>query len=110
MVADAIAWHHAAPGLALSLPSTQDPRSILARAAIYRLMTSDSAAVDLVDADPTYVKDNVEADDRILSVLRKILAAVDIVRAMRQRKSGTSILPNGMTALPSDERAAAHQG
>ena len=72
VVADAIAWHHAAPGLARSLPSAEDPRSILARAAIYRLITSDSAAVDLVNADPTYVKDYVEAYDRILSVLRKM--------------------------------------
>jgi hypothetical protein len=70
VVADAIAWHHAAPGLARSLPSAEDPRSILARAAIYRLITSDRAAVDLVGADPTYVKDHVDAHDRILSVLR----------------------------------------
>jgi len=70
VVADAVAWHHAAPDLARALPSAEDPRSMLARAAIYRLITSDRAAAEFLGADPTYVKKNVEAYDRILRVLR----------------------------------------
>lgn len=70
VVADAVAWHHAAPELARALPSAEDPRSMLARAAIYRLITSDRAAAEFLGADPTYVKNNVEAHDRILRVLR----------------------------------------
>ena len=48
VIADAIAWHQAGPGLTRLLPSVEDPRSMLARASIYRLVTADRAAAERV--------------------------------------------------------------
>lgn len=69
VVADAIAWHHASLGLARSLPFVEDPRSMLARAAIYRLITSDQAAAGRPGDQSTYLRENVEAHRRILKAL-----------------------------------------
>lgn len=69
VVADAVAWHRAGAQLVDHLPPDEDPRAMLARAAIYRLVTSDRAATRM--ADPSaYLKHNVAAHLRLLEVLR----------------------------------------
>ncbi|MGH3115917.1 MAG: TIGR02569 family protein [Gaiellales bacterium] len=70
VVADAIAWHKAGSDLARSLPSVEDPRSMLARAAIYRLITSDRTAAGRTEGKAKYLRDNVEANYRVLSAVR----------------------------------------
>jgi uncharacterized protein (TIGR02569 family) len=79
VVADAIAWHHASPDITRFLTPSDDPRSMLARAAIFRLITSDRAVRGPAgEADPAaspggpsrYLRANHEAHTRILAALR----------------------------------------
>ncbi len=46
MVVDALLWHGAPSLLSNALPGAEDRASLLARAALYRLITSDRLAVD----------------------------------------------------------------
>jgi uncharacterized protein (TIGR02569 family) len=69
VVADAIAWHGASPDLTNVVSTDDDPRSMLARAGLFRLITSDRAARRQVDPT-TYLLQNVAAHSRILDAIR----------------------------------------
>jgi uncharacterized protein (TIGR02569 family) len=69
VVADAIAWHHASYELVRLLPAAGDPHSMLARAAIYRLVAADHAAEQRM-SNGSYLSDNVTAHRRILRAIR----------------------------------------
>ena len=70
VVADAIAWHGATSALADALPDVDEPRSMLARAALCRLITSDRAALGLGDSAAAYLQENLAAHSRILDAIR----------------------------------------
>jgi uncharacterized protein (TIGR02569 family) len=72
VVADAIAWHKASPGLTRLLSTDDDPRSMLARAAIFRLIASDRAVASRPRDHSAYLQDNVHAHSRILAALRSM--------------------------------------
>ena len=72
VVADAIAWHRAGLDLTETLATDEDPRSMLARAAIFRLVTSDRAAATRPGDRSAYLQDNVAALSRVLAALRRI--------------------------------------
>lgn len=67
VVADAILWHGAGPGLVDCLGG--EARSMLARAAIYRLVTSDLAAARHEHDRSDYLAQEVNAQRRLLSVV-----------------------------------------
>lgn len=69
VVADAIAWHGADLDLARSLRADVDRRSMLARAAIFRLVTADRFATATTTTRTGYVDDEASAYARVLSVL-----------------------------------------
>jgi uncharacterized protein (TIGR02569 family) len=69
VVADAIAWHQAGPELVQRLPVVEDPLSMLARAAIFRLIAADRAATCRAGDKLTYLQGNVEAHARVLAAL-----------------------------------------
>ncbi len=68
-VADAVAWHGAGPDLARALPERRERKSLIARAAIYRLVTSDRIAGRLPGDRARFVADEVAAQERICAVL-----------------------------------------
>ncbi len=69
VVADAVAWRGAGPELARALPERRERKSLLARAAIYRLVTSDRIAGRL-PGDPTkFLADEIAAHGRICALL-----------------------------------------
>lgn len=70
VVADAIAWHGATSALADALSDGDERRSMLARAALFRLITSDRAALSLGDNASAYLRENLAAHSRILDALR----------------------------------------
>jgi uncharacterized protein (TIGR02569 family) len=71
VVADAIAWHGATSALADALSHDDDePRSMLARAALFRLITSDRAALGQGDKASVYLRENLTAHSRILEAIR----------------------------------------
>ena len=70
VVADAIAWHGATSALADALSDADEPRSMLARAALFRLITSDRAALGLGDSAAAYLQENLAAHSRILDAIR----------------------------------------
>ncbi len=71
VVVDAVAWFGADPALGLHLPE-QGRRSLLARAALYRLVTSDVAALSMSGLDrERYVKHNSQEFARLLSLVRR---------------------------------------
>jgi hypothetical protein len=75
VVADAIAWHDARPGLVGHLPGTDDDkRSMLARAAIYRLLTADRMLAGRPDRSARDVHDEMVAHRRILGAIRAELS------------------------------------
>ncbi len=70
VVADAVAWHGAGRSLldAFSLHEPTESRSMLARAALFRLLTADRVAA--ASADPaTYLHSNAEAYSSVCTVL-----------------------------------------
>jgi uncharacterized protein (TIGR02569 family) len=69
VVADAIAWHGATSALADALSDTDEPRSMLARAALFRLITSDRAALGRGDNASAYLQENLAAYSRVLEVI-----------------------------------------
>lgn len=71
VVADAIAWHDASLDLVDVLPHEGEARSLVARAAIYRLLTSDRAAGDRADQEE-YLRHTQEAYRRVLTALRSM--------------------------------------
>lgn len=70
VVADAIAWHGAGREVLYLLPRDVDRASLVARALIFRLITSDLVAADLGLRRSAYLQENVVAADRVLTVLR----------------------------------------
>jgi uncharacterized protein (TIGR02569 family) len=72
VVADAIAWHGATSALAdaLSDADADEPRSMLARAALFRLITSDRAALCQGDNATAYLQENLAAHSRVLEAIR----------------------------------------
>lgn len=72
VVVDAIAWHGATAVLADALPDTDEPRSMLARAALFRLITSDRAALGQGDNATAYLHENLAAHSRILETIRAL--------------------------------------
>jgi uncharacterized protein (TIGR02569 family) len=69
VVADAISWHGAGSEL-VDLPGlTADSRSMIARAGLYRLVTSDRAALRLGANRSSYLQQNRLAYQRICDVL-----------------------------------------
>lgn len=72
VVADAIGWHAAPPDLTEVLSRKDDPRSMLARAGLFRLITSDRAALRLIDDNPTYLRENLAAHSRVLEAIRSM--------------------------------------
>jgi hypothetical protein len=70
VVADAIAWHGATSALADALSDDGEPRSMLARAALFRLITSDRAALGQGDNAPAYLRENLAAHSRVLEAIR----------------------------------------
>ena len=70
VVADAIAWHAATSALADGMSDADDPRSMLARAGLFRLITSDRAALSRGDNASEYLRENLAAHSRILEALR----------------------------------------
>lgn len=70
VVADAVAWHGAGRPLleAFALHEPVESRSLLARAALFRLLTADRVAA--ANADPAaYLRSNAEAYRRVCSIL-----------------------------------------
>lgn len=70
VVADAIAWHQADFDLVRLIPPVAERRSLLARAALYRLITSDEAATQLAGEDSMYLRLTLDAHARIRDALR----------------------------------------
>jgi uncharacterized protein (TIGR02569 family) len=70
VVADAIAWHGATSALADALSDIDEPRSMLARAGLFRLITSDRAALSKGDHASAYLGDTLAAHSRILGAIR----------------------------------------
>jgi uncharacterized protein (TIGR02569 family) len=70
VVADAIAWHGASPALTDALSDADDSRSMLARAALFRLITCDRAALSRGTSASAYLRENLAAHSRILEALR----------------------------------------
>ena len=70
VVADAIAWHQASPDLIRFLSMADEPKSMLARAAVFRLITSDRAALSRSDDRTAYLRENVAAHTKILDAIR----------------------------------------
>jgi uncharacterized protein (TIGR02569 family) len=70
VVADAIAWHGAGSGLTSLLSTGHDPRSMLARAGLFRLVTSDRAAAGRGRDASRYLREHAEATSRILDAIR----------------------------------------
>lgn len=70
VVVDAVAWFGANPGLRHHLPEP-GRRSLLARAALYRLVTSDLAALSMSVADRAqYLQVNKAAYEQLLPLVR----------------------------------------
>ncbi|MCW2637524.1 MAG: hypothetical protein JWQ99_3891 [Blastococcus sp.] len=70
VVVDALLWHGAPPTLTAAMPSVEDRASLLARAAIYRLITSDRLAADMTpSARHSYLGTSVLDHERVLGVL-----------------------------------------
>lgn len=72
---DAVCWNAASPTLFQALPTDDDRESLLARAALYRLITSDRAAL----THPTkrrheYLRENAFAYERVLALLVRGIA------------------------------------
>jgi hypothetical protein len=70
VIADAIAWHGATSALTDALSDTDEPRSMLARAALFRLITSDRAALGQGANAAAYLQENLAAHSRILEAIR----------------------------------------
>jgi len=70
VVADAIAWHGATSALTDALSDDDEPRSMLARAGLFRLITSDRAALGQGDNASAYLQANLAAHSRILAAIR----------------------------------------
>ncbi len=70
VVADAIAWHGAPSALTAALSEDDEPRSMLARAALFRLITADRAALGQGDNARAYLRENVAAHARILEAIQ----------------------------------------
>ncbi len=70
VVVDAVLWHRAPPELLEAVPDGDDRTSLLARAAMYRLITSDRLAVS---AEPEerreYLRSAAADHDRVLGLL-----------------------------------------
>jgi hypothetical protein len=71
VAADALAWHGAGPEIAGLLPGPR-PVAMVARATLYRLVTSDRHAAGLGSGRTSYVNDNRAAYDRVLKVLDEL--------------------------------------
>jgi uncharacterized protein (TIGR02569 family) len=71
VVVDAVAWHGAPFELLRALDPRRERLSMLARAAIYRLVTSDLAAAGQADAS-AYVRRNVAAHERVLRAMQSL--------------------------------------
>ena len=70
VVVDALLWHGASSALPTALPDTGDRTSLLARAALYRLITSDRLAVDReLGRRGEYLRSVVVDHERVLDVL-----------------------------------------
>jgi uncharacterized protein (TIGR02569 family) len=70
VVVDALLWHGASPALPDALPSAGDRASLLTRAALYRLITSDRLAVDQEPrARREYLRSVVADHERVLDVI-----------------------------------------
>ena len=70
LVADALADHEAEPTLTASL--AEQPESLVARAAIYRLVTSDRFAARQEGVPAHYLRQRRDAFQRVLNVLLKV--------------------------------------
>ena len=70
VVADAIAWRGATTALADALSVDDEPRSMLARAALFRLITADRAALGQGEHAAAYVQENLAAHSRILKAIQ----------------------------------------
>lgn len=71
IAADALAWHGAGADIVTLLPGPH-PLATLARAALYRLVTSDRHASTLRAGRQSYLARNVAAYDRVLDVVRTL--------------------------------------
>ena len=65
---DALAWHGAEPDVIALLPGP-DPVAMLARAALYRLVTSDRHAGTIRSNRRSYLTNNAAAYDRVAKAL-----------------------------------------
>ena len=77
VAADALAWHGAAPEVVGLLPGPQ-PVAMVARATLYRLVTSDRHAARLASGRTSYLARNGAAYDRVLSVLDALAPRADM--------------------------------
>jgi uncharacterized protein (TIGR02569 family) len=71
IAADALAWHSAGPDVIALLPGP-DPVALVARAALYRLATSDRHAATLSSDRQPYVAYNAAAYDRVADMLHML--------------------------------------
>ena len=71
VAADALAWHGARPEVVELLPGPE-PVAMVARATVYRLVTSDRHAAGLGSERRSYLAHNGSAYDRVLSVLEAL--------------------------------------
>lgn len=72
VVVDALLWHGASPALPDALPGASDRASLLARAALYRLITSDGLAVDREPrAQSEYLRSVLVDHERVLQVIER---------------------------------------
>lgn len=69
---DAALWHGAGPRLLDAVPGGAEQQSLLARAALRRLITSDRAAADRPSsARDTYLRSTVSSHERLLRLLER---------------------------------------
>jgi phosphotransferase family enzyme len=71
VAADALAWHDAGPEVVGLLPGPR-PVAMVARAALYRLVTSDRHAASLDSEQASYLAGNGAAYDRVLTALDSV--------------------------------------
>jgi uncharacterized protein (TIGR02569 family) len=72
VVVDALLWHGASSELPDALPSASDRGSLLARAALYRLITSDRLAVDREPrVQSEYLRSVLVDHERVLQVIER---------------------------------------
>jgi len=109
VAADALARHSAAPKVVGLVPGPR-PVAMVARAALYRLVTSDRHATRLASERTSYLAHNGAAYDRVLSVLDALAARADTLRSAWSRWSASRDRVDALGAKASSDFGGSGSG